>query len=68
MMYNLARRIDKIEKNVSKDKQVWLRLPDPDNPGETIEIEGAKTFADFVVLADKARKERRYDQEHRKPA
>jgi hypothetical protein len=31
MMHNLARGIDKIEKNVSKDKQVWLRLADKPN-------------------------------------
>jgi hypothetical protein len=75
MIHNLTRRIDKIEKDIGKDKDkpVWLRLPRKmlgldGNPEELVEIEGCRTMTDLMVRADKARKERRYDEEHRKPA
>ncbi len=69
MIHNLARRIDKIEKEMGKDKPVWLRLPRKilgleGNPEEIVEIEGCRTLTDIVALAHMKKKER-YDQEHR---
>ena len=60
MLHNLTRRLGKIEKDIGKDKDkpVWIRLPDPDNPDKTIEYVGCRTLADLV------REESGNDQEH----
>jgi hypothetical protein len=52
-MNGLAKRIDKIEKDIGRDKDrpVWVRLPDPENPGKTIEFVGCRTLADIVRSA-----------------
>jgi hypothetical protein len=63
MIHNLTRRLDKIEKEVGKDKPVWLCLPDPKNPDKTIEFVGCRTFTDLIRMAAKA-KEGPNDQEH----
>ena len=48
-MRSIENRIEKIEKELDiEDKTQWLRLPDPDNPGETIEIKGCRSLADFL--------------------
>ncbi len=68
MLHNLTRRLDKIEKDIGKDKPVWLRLPrkmvgEDGDPEERIEIVGCRTLADFLVRADEA-EESKNDQEH----
>lgn len=46
---NIKRRIEKIEKELYiGDKTQWLRLPDPDNPEQTVEIKGCRTLADLL--------------------
>lgn len=46
---SIKRRIEKIEKELGiEDKTQWLRLPDPDNPEQTVEIKGCRTLAEFV--------------------
>ena len=49
-MRDISRRIEKIEKGLgSEDKTQWLKLPDPDNPSESIEIKGCRTLAELLV-------------------
>ena len=49
-MLNIKRRIEKIEKELDiEDKTQWLRIPDPDNPGELIEIKGCRTLVEFLI-------------------
>lgn len=48
-MRDISRRIEKIEKKLAiEDKTEWLKLPDPDNLGQTIEIKGCRTLAEFL--------------------
>jgi hypothetical protein len=65
VLHNLTRRLDKIEKDIGKDKDkpVWLRLPDYENPGKFIEYVGCRTLADLVRMAATA-EENENDQEH----
>jgi len=47
---SIKRRIEKIEKELDiEDNTQWLRLPDPDNPGQTVEIKGCRTLADLLL-------------------
>ena len=49
-MKSIQSRIEKIEKKLNlEDKTEWLRIPDPNNPGQTIEIKGCRTLAEFLV-------------------
>ena len=49
-MFNIKRRIEKIEKELDKeDKTQWLKLPDPNNPDRLIEIKGCRTLTDFLA-------------------
>ncbi len=51
-MFNIKRRIEKIEKELDiENKTQWLRIPDPDNPGGFIEIKGYRTLAEFLIKA-----------------
>ncbi len=54
VMDRLARRLEKIEKELgSEDEIQWLRLPDHNNPGQFIEFKGCRGFADLIVMAAK---------------
>ena len=49
-MRDIRRRIEKIERELGReDKTEWLKLPDPDNPSEFIEIKGCRTLVDFMA-------------------
>ena len=53
-MKDICSRIEKIEKELGiEDETQWLRIPDPDNPGQFIEFKGCRTFKDLVMLAKK---------------
>ena len=55
MNKSIQSRIEKIEKELNiEDKTEWLKLPDPDNPGQTIEFVGCRTLVDLIVTAAKA--------------
>ena len=50
MNKSIQSRIEKIEKELDiEDKTEWLRIPDPNNPGQTIEIKGCRSLAEFLL-------------------
>jgi|GEM_PF-3998594 len=49
-MRNIERRIRRIEERLAiGDKTQWLRIPDPDNPGQMVEIRGFRTLAEWLL-------------------
>ena len=68
MLHNLTRRLGKIEKDIGKDKPVWLRLPrkmvgEDGDPEELIEIVGCRNIVDLITLAYEA-EESKNDHKH----
>ena len=52
MTGSIKKRIQKVEKQLALDgKTQWLRIPNPDNPDEMIEIPGCRTFAEAMAKA-----------------
>jgi hypothetical protein len=48
-MKDISRRVRRIENYLATEKRKpYLRLPDPDRPGQTIEVEGCRTLAEFL--------------------
>jgi hypothetical protein len=48
-MKDFGKRIRRIERDLDiEGKTQWLRIPDPAKPGETIEVKGCRTLADFL--------------------